>query len=104
MFVVDCPIHQCPVLLFGSQAVVVNTPNGIELHWCCSCSSEGVELLSPWHERTSRVPLYGPGPQHWDGADLRRPWSLRLAALGRRLRPDRRARAGDPERWGGHRR
>lgn len=104
MFVVDCPIHGCPVLLFGSQARVVNSERGIELHWCCSCHSEGVELLSSQHERFSRVPLYGSGPQHWDGADLRRPWRLRLASIGRDLRPHRRARAGDTERRGRHRR
>ena len=81
MFKVDCPVHGCEVLLFGSQTQVVNTENGIELHWCCSCCTEGVEILSPWHERTSRVPLYGSGPQHWDGAHHRRPGRGRLAAI-----------------------
>jgi hypothetical protein len=45
MFDVICPRHGHRVLLFGSQLRLVNTSQGIEVHWTCSCGATGVERV-----------------------------------------------------------
>jgi hypothetical protein len=42
MFTVYCPRHQSRVLL-GSRSIksLVNTPEGVFLHWHCRCGAEG---------------------------------------------------------------
>ena len=45
MFDVICPRHGHRVLLFGSQVRLENTPQGIEVHWTCSCGATGVERV-----------------------------------------------------------
>ncbi|MGH9273206.1 MAG: hypothetical protein ACRDZU_01045 [Acidimicrobiales bacterium] len=42
MFTVFCPRHQARVLL-GPRAIddVVNTPDGVVLHWHCRCGAVG---------------------------------------------------------------
>jgi hypothetical protein len=45
MFDVICPRHGHRVLLFGSQVRLVNTTQGIEVHWTCSCGATGVERV-----------------------------------------------------------
>jgi hypothetical protein len=49
MFLVYCPRHQAKVLLsIDNITAVINHPDGIHLHWRCSCGEEG-------NQRTSRV-------------------------------------------------
>jgi hypothetical protein len=49
MFLVYCSRHQAKVLLsVDNITAVVNHPDGIHLHWRCSCGEEGTQ-------RTSRV-------------------------------------------------
>lgn len=45
MFAIYCPSHQARVLL-GPRAIeaLVNTPDGIVLHWRCRCGARGTEL------------------------------------------------------------
>jgi hypothetical protein len=45
MFAIYCPSHQARVLL-GPRAIeaLVNTPDGIVLHWRCRCGTRGTEL------------------------------------------------------------
>jgi hypothetical protein len=46
MFSVHCKGHGGTVLLDELAITgLVNTEHGIELHWRCSCGTEGVELL-----------------------------------------------------------
>jgi hypothetical protein len=42
MFVIDCPRHQSRVLL-GTRSIeaLVNTPDGIDVHWRCQCGARG---------------------------------------------------------------
>ena len=42
MFQIHCPRHQSRVLL-GSRAVeaLVNTPDGVVVHWRCHCGATG---------------------------------------------------------------
>ena len=42
MFEIHCPHHQARVLL-GPRAVeaLVNTPDGVVLHWRCRCGTRG---------------------------------------------------------------
>lgn len=45
MFSVDCPTHGGRVLLSERAiAALVNTDHGIEMHWRCTCGTEGVEV------------------------------------------------------------
>ena len=43
MFDVFCPGHQARILL-GSRSIdaLVNTDDGIDLHWTCRCGTRGV--------------------------------------------------------------
>jgi hypothetical protein len=45
MFTVHCPRHQSQVLL-GPRAIeaLVETTDGIALHWRCRCGARGTEL------------------------------------------------------------
>ena len=45
MFSVDCPRHDARVLL-GPEAIlaVIPGPDGLELHWQCTCGQTGVWL------------------------------------------------------------
>jgi hypothetical protein len=45
MFDIYCPRHQSRVLL-GNRSIesIVNTANGIELHWRCRCGATGTEV------------------------------------------------------------
>jgi hypothetical protein len=46
MFSVHCAGHGSRVILSNRQITnLVNTTEGIQLHWRCSCGTEGVELL-----------------------------------------------------------
>ena len=46
MFSVHCAGHRSRVILSNRQITGLrNTPEGIELHWRCSCGTEGVEVL-----------------------------------------------------------
>jgi hypothetical protein len=42
MFTIYCPRHQSRMLL-GSRSIksLVNTPDGVFLHWQCRCGAEG---------------------------------------------------------------
>ena len=44
MFAVYCPGHRARVLL-GSRSIdaLVNTADGVDLHWTCRCGAHGVE-------------------------------------------------------------
>ena len=46
MFSIHCPSHQTQILL-GPRAIeaLVDTAEGIELHWRCHCGATGVETL-----------------------------------------------------------
>jgi hypothetical protein len=45
MFSVYCEGHASRVILSNRQITqLVNTDHGIELHWRCSCGTEGSEL------------------------------------------------------------
>ena len=46
MFDVICPGHGTRVLL-GPRSIdaLVNTPDGVHLHWTCWCGTKGVEHL-----------------------------------------------------------
>lgn len=43
MFTVDCPRHRTRVLL-GPRAIdaLVDTGDGVDLHWTCRCGAHGV--------------------------------------------------------------
>ena len=45
MFDVYCPGHRARILL-GSRSIdaLVNTDDGIELHWTCRCGTRGVQV------------------------------------------------------------
>ena len=46
MFTVNCSGHGGRVLLDESAITsLVNARNGIEMHWRCTCGTEGVEVL-----------------------------------------------------------
>ena len=46
MFSVHCTGHGGQVLLTNRSITdLVNTDHGIELHWRCSCGTEGVDVL-----------------------------------------------------------
>jgi hypothetical protein len=46
MFSVHCAGHGSRVILSNRQITnLVNTPEGIHLHWQCSCGTTGVEVL-----------------------------------------------------------
>ena len=57
MFSIDCPRHGCRVLL-GSRSIeaLVNTPDGIVLHWRCRCGATGVEHLGVSGNRQQPAP------------------------------------------------
>lgn len=46
MFSVHCEGHGSRVILTNRRiTALVNTDHGIELHWRCSCGTEGVEVM-----------------------------------------------------------
>lgn len=46
MFTVACQGHRSRVLLSERSITrLLNTDDGIELHWRCPCGTEGVEVL-----------------------------------------------------------
>ncbi len=48
MFSVHCPRHGARVLLgLDSIEALVSTPEGIEVHWRCTCGDRGVWLPLP---------------------------------------------------------
>jgi len=53
MFDVYCPGHQARILL-GRRSIdaLVNTDDGIELHWTCRCGTRGVQLTGRRAEPT----------------------------------------------------
>ena len=54
MFSIQCPRHQARVLL-GLDAItaLVPTPEGIEVHWRCTCGQTGVWLTGSGRRRTA---------------------------------------------------
>jgi hypothetical protein len=51
MFTVHCPRHGTAVLLGPDRIVrILNTDDGIELHWHCWCGECGVETYEHRHE------------------------------------------------------
>jgi hypothetical protein len=47
MFTTYCPGHRDRVLLFPENIErLVNRPDGIELHWRCTCGNVGRELIA----------------------------------------------------------
>ncbi len=43
MFSIDCPRHRSRVLVgLDSIEALVSTPEGIEVHWRCTCGERGV--------------------------------------------------------------
>lgn len=43
MFSIDCPRHRSRVLVgLDSIEALVATPDGIEVHWRCTCGARGV--------------------------------------------------------------
>lgn len=61
MFSVDCSGHGSPVLL-GNRSIerLVNTDQGIELHWRCRCGTTGTVLTGRaaegWRQLRSQEP------------------------------------------------
>ena len=58
MFDIYCPGHRSRVLL-GNRSIesIVNTANGIELHWRCRCGATGTEHTG---RRSSITPPVAP--------------------------------------------
>ena len=59
MFDVYCPGHRARILL-GSRSIdaLVNTDDGIELHWTCRCGTRGVQVTgrgAPMRSARQRV-------------------------------------------------
>jgi hypothetical protein len=47
MFLIYCPRHRARVLLsVDNITAVINHPDGIHLHWRCSCGEEGTQRTS----------------------------------------------------------
>ncbi len=61
MFTVYCPSHCRRVLLFPDNIeALINHPDGIDLHWRCTCGQTGVEHMGPASEVVSAARRAGP--------------------------------------------
>ena len=57
MLIIDCPRHDARVLLgLDSIEALVSTPDGIEVHWRCSCGERGVWVPSALSLRATTTP------------------------------------------------
>jgi hypothetical protein len=57
MFVVYCPRHRSQVLLFPDNIeALINEPDGIDMHWRCSCGEFGLTHI---HQQRLRPTLTG---------------------------------------------
>jgi hypothetical protein len=57
MFVVYCPRHRSRVLLFPDNIEeLINQPEGIDMHWRCSCGESGLTHI---HQERLRPTLMG---------------------------------------------
>ncbi len=57
MFSVECPRHRARVLLSPESIVaLVSAPDGIELHWRCTCGQTGVLLTGAGRSVERRAP------------------------------------------------
>ncbi|MGH9114163.1 MAG: hypothetical protein ACRDZN_17955 [Acidimicrobiales bacterium] len=58
MFSIHCPLHRSRVLL-GPRAIesLANTPDGVILHWRCTCGARGTQRYGrqPADARTWRL-------------------------------------------------
>jgi hypothetical protein len=57
MLIIDCPRHRARVLLgLDSIETLVSTPQGIEVHWRCTCGERGVWVPPALALREPRTP------------------------------------------------
>lgn len=57
MFSVECPRHGARVLL-GAESIVavISAPDGVEVHWRCTCGQTGVWLTGARRVAGGRAP------------------------------------------------
>jgi len=76
MFVVYCPAHRSRILLFSDNIrALVNASTGVELHWRCTCGTEGIKRVrrqvpaeNRWRRGRNRITtVAAPGPHDDEG-------------------------------------